>query len=122
MRFGDTVDHDVHEGAVTDEVGRELMEIGGEDADMLLDDSAGRGVVFLRGVSGGNHVTIAQVKAGSSDENFPRLLGRTLILGVLQDADRGLFRTQERFLAERCRFCADWRSEHRRAGQYHEHQ
>ncbi len=70
MRFGDTVDHDVHERAVTDEVGRELMEIGGEDADMLLDDSAGRGVVFLRGVSGGNHVAIAQVKAGSSDDEF----------------------------------------------------
>ncbi len=34
MRLGDTVDHDIHERAVTDEVGRELMEIVGEDANM----------------------------------------------------------------------------------------
>ena len=100
MRFGDTVDHDIHERAVTDEVGREFMEISGEDANMLLDNSAGRGVVFLRSVSGGNDVAIPQVKPGSSDDDLPWFLRRALILGILQDADRGLFRTQKCFLAE----------------------
>ena len=76
------------------------MEISSENANVLLDDGASRGVVFLRGVSGGNHVTILQVKPGSSDDDFPWLLRRALILGVLQDADCRLFRTQKRFLAE----------------------
>jgi hypothetical protein len=92
MLFGDTVDYDIHECAVTDEVSRELIEISGENANVLLDDGARRGVVFLRGVSCGNHIAISQMKPGSSDDDFPRFLRRALILGVLQDADRGLFR------------------------------
>ena len=100
MLFGNSVDHDIHERAVSDEVSREFVEIIGEHAHVLLDDGASRGVVFLRGVSCGNHVAILQVKAGSSDDDFPGFLRRALILGVLQDADRGLLRTQKRFLAE----------------------
>ena len=78
MLFGDTVDHDIHKRAVTDEVGREFVEIIGENANVLLDDGARRGVVFLRGVSGGNHVAIPQVKPGSPDDDFSRFLRRAL--------------------------------------------
>jgi hypothetical protein len=31
------------------------------------------------------------MKAGSSDEDSPRFLRRSLVLGVFQDADGGLF-------------------------------
>jgi len=93
MRFGDTVDHNIHERTVTDKIGRELMEIGGEDASMLLDDGAGREVVFLRSMSGGNDVAISQVNPRSSDDDFPRFLRCALILSVFQDADGGLFGT-----------------------------
>ena len=89
MRFGDTVKHDIHERAVTDEVGGEFMEIGGENANVLLDDRPRRWVVFLRGVSCSNHVAISQVKPGSPDGDPPRFLRSALILGVFQDADRG---------------------------------
>ena len=91
MRFGDTVDHDIHKRAVTHEVGRKFIEIRCEHANMLLDNSARRRVVLLRGVSGGNHVAISQMKPGSSDDDFPGFFRRALILGVLQDADCGFF-------------------------------
>lgn len=98
MLFGDTVDHDIHKRAVTDEVGREFVEIIGENANVLLDDGARRGVVFLCGMSGGNHIAISQVKPGSSNDDFSWFLRRALILVVLQDADCGLFRAQKRVL------------------------
>ena len=89
---------------------------------MLLDDGPRRGVVFLCGMSGGNHIAISQVKPGSSNDDFPWFLRRTLILVVLQDADCGLFRTQKRVLADWSRFCAEWSSEHRHAGPCREHE
>ena len=122
MLFGDAVDHDIHERAVTDEVGREFVEIRGENVDVLLDDGASRGGVFLRGVSRGDHIAISQMKPGSPDDDFPWFLRRALILGVLQNADRGLFGAQKRVLAGWRRFCAEWSSEHRHAGPGREHE
>ena len=39
MRLGDTIDHDVYEGTVADQIGRNFMEIGGQDTDLFLKDS-----------------------------------------------------------------------------------
>ena len=93
MLFGDTVDHDIHERAVTDEVSRELIEIRGENANVLLDNGPRREVEFLCRVPRSNHVAISQVKSGSPDDDFSRFLRRALILIIFQDADCGLFRT-----------------------------
>ena len=107
--------YDIHERALTDKVSRKLIEIGGENANVLLDDGPHRGVVFFRCMSCGDHVTIPQVKPGSPDGDFPGFLRGALILGILQDADCGLFSMQKRILAEWRRFCAECASEYRHA-------
>lgn len=50
MWFGDTMDRNIHEAAVADKIGRKLVEIVGKDADVPMDDGAGRRIVTFSGL------------------------------------------------------------------------
>ena len=87
MGFCEAIDDDVHEGAVSDQVGREFVEIGGQDMNLFLNDGSSGDILFLCRMPGGDDVAVAQVKSGSADENLSRCVGGALILRVFENAD-----------------------------------
>ena len=85
------VDDDVQVGAFPNDLGDELMQIGGQDMNDLRHDVPRR-AVFLDGVSRRDNVTVMQMKAGSADLDFSGLVRSAGILSVFQDADGGPLR------------------------------
>jgi hypothetical protein len=83
MALRNAIDDDIHIGAVSDQVGREFVEICGQDMDLLGNDGSRGDIVFFRCVPGGDDVTVAQMKSGSANEDFARLIRCPLVLRVL---------------------------------------
>ena len=62
MCFSNAVDDDVHEGAVTNQVCGNLMEVGRQHMDLFLNDGAGCDILLFRRMAGGHDVPITEVK------------------------------------------------------------
>ena len=87
MRFGNAVDDDVHEGAITDEIRGNLVEVGRQHMDLFLDNGSSRHVLFFSRMAGGDDVSVAEVKAGAAYQNLARFVRCALILRIFQHAD-----------------------------------
>lgn len=87
MRFGNAVDDDVHEGAITDEIRGNLVEVGRQHMDLFLDNGSSRHVLFFSRMAGGDDVAVAQVKAGAAHQNLARFVRRALILRIFKNSD-----------------------------------
>src|SRR6185503_17496089 len=102
------VDDDVQVGAFPNDLGDELMQIGGQDMNDLRHDVPRR-AVFLDGVSRRDNVTVMQMKAGSADLDFSGLVRSAGILSVFQDADGGPLRALNHIRWRPCLCGRTWR-------------
>lgn len=90
MGFDDTIDDHIHEGAVSDQLGRKFVEICGQDVNVFGNHGSGGRIVFFCGVPGRDDVAVPQMEAGSADEDLAGTVRGALILGIFKDTDRGL--------------------------------
>src|SRR6187455_2590221 len=84
------------------------MQIGGQDMNDLRHDLPRR-AVFLDGVPRRDNVTVMQMKAGSADLDFSRLVRSAGILSVFQDADGGPLRALNHIRWRPCLCGRTWR-------------